>query len=313
LDLEWFPSEPMNTYHHPLVRDLAWLIVSPLLMAPGTPGLPLPPEEALQRSAAEAEPWLAELDRRPEELEQWLLRHRSPRLGHHAEALMEFWLRRAPGVRFLGARIPVAEGTRTLGDLDLLFHDERRGRRVHWEMAVKFYLQATPSPAWDAWIGPDPRDHLAQKLARVIDHQLPLGRHPLATHGASAPVVSEAFLKGWLFYPPGRAAPPPAGAAPLHGQGWWLRHGSADIPTSARASRFLVLPRLAWMPPARQARGGPPPLAAGELRQRLDEHFRHGHQAQLIAEVQPDREGWWAEVARGFVVAAAWPDTARPT
>lgn len=297
----------MDPYRHPLVRDLAWLITSPPLMAPGTPGLPLPSDEQRERSIADAHPWLMDIDRQPEELEQWLDRHRSPRLGHHAEALMEYWLRRAPGVRFIGARIAVADGTRTLGDLDLLFDDERRHRRVHWEMAVKFYLQSTASPDWNVWIGPDPRDCLAQKLARVIDHQLPLGRHPLATHGASAPVVSEAFLKGWLFYPPGRSGPLPTGSEPAHGRGWWLRHGDGDIPVAARASRFLLLPRLSWMPPARQARGGTPPLAIGELRQRLDAHFRHAHQAQLIAEVQPDRDGWWAEVARGFVVSSSWP------
>lgn len=297
----------MDPLHHPLVRDLAWLIAGPPLMAPGTPGLALPPADRLRKMAEEARPWLGDLDRRPDELERWMARHQSPRLGHHAEALMEFWLRRAPGTRFLAGAQTVKDGGRTLGDLDLLFEDDVRGARVHWELAVKFYLRAKPSADWAQWIGPDPRDRLDLKLRRVIDHQLPLGRHPLATHGASGPVQSEAFLRGWLFTPPGAGGPAPEGGAAGHGHGWWLRHGERDLPAASRASRFAVLPRLAWMPPARLKPGKTPPVSANELAQHLDRHFRDAIDAVLVVEVQRDREGWWAEVARGFVVAPAWP------
>ena len=299
----------MDPFHHPLVRDLAWLIAGPPLMAPGTPGLALPPADRLKRMVDDARPWLADLDRRPDELEHWMGRHHSPRLGHHAEALMEFWLRRAPGIRFITGRQTITESGRTLGDLDLLFEDDVRGTRVHWELAVKFFLCATSSPEWPEWIGPDPRDRLDLKLRRIIDHQLPLGGHPLATHGASGPVKSEAFLRGWLFTPFGSSGPAPTGSAPGYGHGWWLRHGERDVPAGSRASRFAVLPRLAWMPPARLKPGGAPPISGNELAQHLDRHFRDAIDAVLIAEVQRDREGWWAEIARGFAVHPAWPQT----
>lgn len=302
----------MDPFHHPLVRDLAWLIAGSPLMAPGTPGLAVPPAGRMKRMADDARPWLADLDRRPDELERWMTRHRSPRLGHHAEALMEFWLRRAPGIRFIAGRQTITDGGQTRGDLDLLFEDDVRGQRVHWELAVKFYLRATPSPDWDQWIGPDSRDRLDLKLRRIIDQQLPLGRHPLATHGASGAVQSEAFLRGWLFTPPGSDGPSATGSAQGHGRGWWLRHGERDVPATSRASRFAVLPRLAWMPPARLKPGGTPPVSGNEVAQHLDRHFRTAIDAVLITEVQRDREGWWAEVARGFVVHPTWPRPHEP-
>lgn len=278
-------------------------------MAAGTPGLDVPPADRLQCLHNEAQPWLVELERQPEDLERWMAHHHSPRLGHHAEALMEFWLQHAPGIRFIAGRRVISDGGRTIGDLDLLFDDEVRGVRVHWEMAVKFYLQATPDPAWTNWIGPDARDRLDLKLRRIIDQQLPLGRHPLAS--IEQPVRSEAFLRGWLFAPAGTTSYGPVGSTPDHGRGWWVRHGEQAVPTASRASRFVVLPRLAWMPPARRAPGTPPPISGSELAQYLDQHFRSLPKAVLIAEVQRDDAGWWAEVARGFVVHRQWPDQTR--
>jgi hypothetical protein len=305
-------SPAPRLYRHQAVRDLAWLIASPPLMGPGVAGLPVPPAAWLERLATEAHPWLDGLDRRPEELERWLARHRTTRLGHHAEALVEFWLRRHPGIVLHGARVPVADRQVTRGDLDLLFTCQRRGQRLHWEMAVKFYLGSPPDAAWESWIGPDPRDRLDLKLRRVIDHQLALGRHPAANHGATQMARSEAFLKGWLFRPAAGDwrgdARAPDGADPRHLRGWWLRHGDGEAPRSSRASRFALPERLHWLSPVRRPRGGHAgALSLNELGTALDDHFAHHHDAVLVAEVQPDREGWWGEIARGFVVAADWP------
>jgi len=302
----------MDSFFHPLVRDLAWLIGGPSLMAAGTPGLDVPPTERMQQLIEEAQPWLTTLERQPADVERWMARHHSPRLGHHAEALMEFWLRQAPGIRFVAGRHIITDGVRTLGDLDLLFDDDVRGVRVHWEMAVKFYVQALPAPEWSQWIGPDARDRLDLKVRRIIDQQLPLGRHPnanlpLTNNDTNLPVQSEAYLRGWLFTATGTEDAGPIGSAPGHGQGWWLRHGEGEVRSTSRASRFVVLPRLAWMPPARLAPGGTPAISGGELAQYLDHHFRTLAKAVLIAEVQRDAAGWWAEISRGFVLHPQWP------
>lgn len=302
------------------VRDLAWLIASPPLMAPGTPGLAVPPPDWLAEAVAEAGPWLEELDDNPAELQRFLagtFLAQGPhfRLGRQAERLLAFWLGRRAGCGLVAAGLEVGVDGHVLGELDVVFRDPRRGL-VHWEAAVKFYLRSEGSAGWEAFIGPNPRDRLAQKLRRVIDHQLPLGRDP-RTRAALAigdePLTSEAFLKGWLFYPadgdwmaPGFV---PRGVDPGHGRGWWLRHGAGEVPCAARSSRYLLLARPDWLPPAhRPDDAGLRPLAHGELRAALARHFRDQHAARLVAEVRRDEHGWWREIARGFVVHAHWPE-----
>ncbi len=302
---------PDIPYRRQLVRDLSWLISSPPLFSPTLPGVPLADEEWLASRAAEARPWLAELDR-SDECARWLQRRRITRLGHYAEALVEFWLSRHPGIILHGARIAVADGAITRGDLDLLFSCQRRRQRMHWELAVKFYLGHPPGADHAGWIAPDARDRLALKLARIASHQLPLGRHPIANHGAAQATVSTALIRGWLFYPaagPWRSsAPAPAHAHPRHLRGWWLRQGEGEPPRASRASRFLLLPRLEWLSPARREAGAPAQaLSAAELGQALAAHFTAHHQALVVAEVQRDGSGWWAECARGVVVAPRWP------
>jgi hypothetical protein len=303
---------PDIPYRRQLVRDLSWLISSPPLFSATLPGLPVADEAWLSTLSAEARPWLDQLDRNDDECALWMRRRRTSRLGHYAEALVEFWLSRHPGITLHGARIEVADGGITRGDLDLLFSCVSRRQRVHWELAVKFYLGNPPGADHSGWIAPDARDRLADKLSHVAAHQLPLGRHPIANHGVTQATVSEALLRGWLFYPaagPWRDAPgAPAHAHPRHLRGWWLRHGEGEPPRASRASRYLLLARLEWLSPARRSAGAPAQaLSAPELAQALATHFAAHHQALIVAEVQRDHAGWWAECARGVVVAPRWP------
>jgi len=307
-------------YQSAAVRDLAWLIASPPLMSAGTPGLAVPPDAWLSGVVAAAEPWLADLDDNPAELQRYLagtFLAQGPhfRLGRQAERLLAFWLGRRPGCTLVAAGLEIAVEGRVLGELDVVFRDPRRGL-IHWEAAVKYYLRSEDSTAWDAFIGPNPRDRLEQKLRRVIDHQLPLTRDA-RTRAALAigdeALHSEAFLKGWLFYPAeGDWASPvtiPHGVNPAHGRGWWLRQGESEVPCAARSSRFLLLARPDWLAPAhRPDDAGLRPLAHNELRTALARHFRDEHAARLVAEVRRDEQGWWREIARGFVVHAHWPE-----
>ncbi|MBA3848312.1 MAG: DUF1853 family protein [Planctomycetes bacterium] len=307
----------MEPFQHQAVRDLAWLIASPPLMAAGVSGLAVPDRTWLSRIARDAEPWLADLDNQPEELQRvlydgWMGYEGTPRLGHYAEHLLEFWLSHHPGMRLIAARRAVRREGRDLGDLDVVF-SYRYGPPIHWELAVKFFLRARDDAAWDAWIGPNPRDRLDRKLERVIGHQLPLGRHSAASAAAglgSAPMTSEAFLKGWLFHPvDGPVAPSPAGASPDHGRGWWLHHGAHEPPQAARSSRYLLPDRLEWLAPQhRPDDGSLPPLSHRQLLKRLERSFDRHMAAVLVCEVQRDEHGWWREVDRGFVVHPRWPE-----
>ncbi|MBA3686343.1 MAG: DUF1853 family protein [Planctomycetes bacterium] len=303
---------------HQSIRDLHWLLAGPPLMS-DLAGFDQPPPDWLSAQVATAEPWLAELDDNPTELQRFLgaehlMRMGSFRLGHHAERMLEFFLARRPGGGLMAARRELMDGARTVGELDVVFRDPVRGV-VHWEVSTKFFLRSEPSARWTAYIGVTSPDDLQGKLRKVVDHQLPLGRSQLAADALAVPlgsVTSEALLRGWLFYPAtedwARPSVVPAAAAPGHGRGWWLRHGETEVPAAARSSRFHILRRPEWLSPVHLPDDGATvPIAANDLAGRLVRHFRQNHAPVLVAELRRDGDGWWRELARGFVVHARWP------
>lgn len=303
----------------PTVRDLAWTIVSPPLLDSDYPhGAASVSPAWCEQAYAALQPWLAQLDREPAPLIDWLARQQGRLLGRHFERLIEFWLRHWPGVRFLGAQEQVRLGERAVGEFDFLFLDHDRGRAVHWEAAVKFYLRHGRPDGGFEWLGPNPRDTLAKKLHKVFQHQLRMvGRpeaQPVLQRLGIASLQPEAFIKGYLFYPaegdwqhpeaePGGI---PAGVAASHLKGWWTSAGDRCIPEGGPESRWVVLERLAWLAPARAA--GTRPGLGREARDRLlDEHFAHSHKPLLLAELLPASDGTWREASRGFVAPVRWP------
>jgi uncharacterized protein len=157
----------------PQVRDLAWLIAADDIV-PASALLPAG-TLALDRPAlADFLRVLRELDATP--CEQWLPEDRTTRrLGRYAERLLVAWLRRSRRFRLLGHGIALARDGRTLGECDLLV-ETAGGAREHWELAVKCYLRSPG--AEPAWLGPNPADGLAGKLAAMRDRQLLLHRTP---------------------------------------------------------------------------------------------------------------------------------------
>ena len=139
---------------HPWVRDLAWLLHAPDLVATAYAGRPTLAELGLENSACR-QAWLRELDMAPERLEPYL--GECPRrLGLYHERLWHALLDLAPATRLLATNLVLHAHGRTLGELDLLYVDAQ-GRPVHLELAIKYYLGLRDGPG-DArdparWIG----------------------------------------------------------------------------------------------------------------------------------------------------------------
>lgn len=296
------------------VRDLAWVIGSPTLVdACHAPFADRTVDDAFCRAAlADAETWIRDLDRDPTPLHVFLDRHHSHRLGHYFESLIEFWLHRA-GATNLRARLQVPEPGEgrgaCRGEFDFVFGHPRWGDSLHWEAAVKFYLQAAADPRWDAFVGPNPADRLADKLHALYDRQLLLGGTAAgraALGGESAP-AARAFVKGYLFFPAGTAPMDVPGLSRAGLRGWWLRHGETPLPTHAADARWKILPRLAWLAPARAAAGDRTCFDTAHLQTILARHFAHAQAPLLLAELTEGGDGVWREIARGFVVSPTWP------
>ncbi|MBD3895252.1 DUF1853 family protein [Halomonas sp. ML-15] len=309
-------------YTHPLVRDLAWLITAPDLLAMPWPGRPSQEELGLSDAALTA--YLDAQQHAPQALEQRIGNSVGGRLGHYHERLWQHLLATAPGTRLIAHNCRIERDKRTLGELDLIYQRRDDGRLVHLEVAIKFYLGLLEGPggadSQARWIGPGCVDSLAVKRQHLHDHQLPLlnrisDAETLAQLLGSADLVELALavgieqrlaIPGALFYPlnSSQAADASAVAAPreatsAHLRGQWL-------PASAWAAfrqRLDANTRGAWLskphwlaPPAFDQL-----LPLTELDSHIREHFAAG--SAPLPVMLHGAAGW----RRLFVVADDWP------
>lgn len=310
------PPPLLDRCHHPLVRDLAWLLLAPDLLDMPWPGRP--DRETLDLADDDAlAAWLDDLEAWPEALEARVGATLQGRMGLYHERLWQFLLEAAPGTELLAHNLRILRGKQTLGELDLLYRRHGETPLVHLEVAIKYYLGLVEGPGAPdnqaRWIGPGGADSLAGKREHLHRHQLRLTELPetrdalQALLGRSAagadgvlPVERRMAMPGVLFYPWHATLPPPREAHPAHLRGHWLhwhawrrhRHGLPPDTRGARLDKphWLALPR-----PERL-------LPLGELEAQLAEHFREPASPVQLALWHAER-GW----RRLFVVADDWP------
>lgn len=303
-------------FKYQCVRDLAWVMSSPSMLALG----PSPyvgdkvSDEWCQSVYQQNLDWLRQLDVDPTPLLEWLDQKQSPLLGIYFESLLAFWLQHLPDIELLAQNLRVGQPGLQLGEFDLLFHDLAQQQLIHWEVTVKFYLRY--GKADYQWLGPNPRDSLQRKLNKVFNRQLRLSDHPRAQQVLQQELglhqlVPQAFVKGYLFYPYDRdwrnPTQIPVGVSASHLKGWWCRH--AEVPVRLRScpaeNRWLLLPRLQWLSPVvRENATGL--MDENELLECLGEYFSEHYKALLLVELKAGSDGW-NEVSRGFVVNESWP------
>lgn len=297
------------------VRDLAWVLASPPLLAPArsrtTSGLPVHwLSTAWSTSVLDAShSWLLELDREPSALLATLAA-RDGRLGRYFENLLAFWLAWPgnPFYRLLHRGVAICSHRRTLGELDFLVEDKRSGKLQHWEVAVKFYLGTAPGGGYSHWIGPALKDRLDLKVDRLLTHQLalpfsPEGKGLLKLLGLPSP-EPVCLLKGRLFYPPDVAINvwAPTGAVPNHLSGWWMSSSEFLRRYGGQATvRWVHLPREHWLTTldARVSIGEP------ESAPTFVEGLLQSPDNRAIAVVGIDHNN--TEISRGFITPPGWP------
>ncbi len=285
----------------PHVRALAWLLLAPDLLdrhAPQWHGkiatLPIQMLEGL-------DVWLQNLDHQPDALHAYLDMQPFARLGRYAEKLMAFFLEHQ-GVLFAhGVQVRAGKNS-TIGEFDFLLHIDEQ--LIHWEFATKFYLLESCGAGDDAdyFVGPNLADTLGAKMHKILDRQLLLSTHPAAQIHLPAPVsCAQALVKGWLFYPEYELPQPSVfGTSVTHCRGFWCTFSDT---MNLRADRYMILPRLQWLAPAKSA--VKQTMDRQALQSYLAEYFVEDTMPVLVALLEIDGDVA-VEASRGFIVPDDW-------
>jgi uncharacterized protein len=185
-------------------------------------------------------------------LSVWMQSRGEARIGRYAERLLEFYLTHGPVHRLAGAHVPLRSEVNgikvTHGELDFLLTTPE-GQRLHWELAVKFFLcTATGAVATPAdFIGPNGVETLAHKWHKLFAKQLVRqDTHALPTPWDAHTWQPQAYTRGWMFYRWGQAVPQCDALCTEHGKGWWIDIAQMH---SLPDAHYAYLPRLHWMAP----------------------------------------------------------------
>ncbi|MFJ9449456.1 DUF1853 family protein [Herbaspirillum sp. NPDC101397] len=293
-----------SSLRDPHVRALAWLLDAPDLLDAHASRW----DGRIASIGALSEmdiTWLQALDKNPRELYLLINAQPSARLGRYAEKLLTFYLQYTG--RLIAHNVQVRNGpNETIGEFDFLVRDEAQSGAVHWEFATKFYLLESHRDQMqaDAFVGPNLADSLGAKMNKIMQQQLMLSAHPAAAQYLPQPVTrAQALVKGWLFYgETAERAPVPAalGISAQHCRGFWCEVSALQAGDS---DRYLVLPRLEWLAPARAAAGQT--LSGAQLREAVQLLFNETLAPVMIAvcDVEDDVA---LERLRGFLVPDDW-------
>lgn len=232
-------------------------------------------------------------------------------LGKHFEALIGCWLDASPHFRLRAQGTQLQVGKQTVGELDFLVDDLRRGRTLHIEVASKFYLAAEDGAAWENWIGPSGRhDTLRHKMDKLVTQLAASRLEPakafMAEHRIANP-QPVLLMKGWFFHHYTRLNQHkgPRWAHPNYNAGWWCKPNEAFDVMGSDHVRILPLPKGRWLGRFHPV-AGDPPLHWSRLEAVLTDHFNRTRKALLCA-IVIEGDGGWEELSRGFVVHPGWP------
>lgn len=307
-----FPSltELPTHLRQPAVRDLAWALLSPPLLADS----PWPQRHPLRASSWSQHPekladWLMSLDADSHALQQWLSQHSVRRLGLYYERLWQFALHAAPDVEVLAANLPIRLYGHTLGELDMLLRDDEGVH--HLELAIKLYLGQPHCSGADPahWLGPGSHDRLDIKLTHLGQHQLPLSARAEALQRLAELDIQQPqaalWLAGYLFRPWRQAYAAPHGENPAHLRGRWLHRADWTHFAMQHPGHWQPLPRQAWLAPARIEEEH---LWTCEQLSHWLAALPNDANAQLLVHLIEDpQQQCWREAERVFLVNDQWP------
>lgn len=305
-------SGDLDALCQPWVRDIAWLLHAPDMVAIGYRGRPSLAELGLD-DARQRHDWLLAQESETAAFADQLELRRSSRLGIYHETLWHWILARAPTTRLLANNVALRDGNRTLGELDLIYADKTPDASLagvtHAELAIKFYLGLPEGPGEsdDAarWIGLDSVDSLAIKAHRLQYKQLPMALKARSDPLLCAALPAQHFkqrliMPGRLYHSWCQRLPLPRLVSREAPHGVWCHiddwHDlAAALPSGCRGA---LLNKPHWLAPPLQETW----RTLHDLSDALASHFRQYRAARHVLLSLAD-----GRQCRLFVVANDWP------
>lgn len=287
---------------------------SPFLMDETTYGWLFFDDQARQQHCSQYQSIHNEFISKPQQLEQQICLQADQRLGKYFENLIYFWLTERPEYTVIARNQVIQAESKTLGELDFLFRDNRNNKLYHWEVAVKFYLAFQHKRGWRNFIGPNTQDRLDKKLDKLIHYQSQLFKAKetglqLAEIDLSG-IISKIFLKGYLFYPyhdfNNSSMATPYQSMNTHEKGWWLYQKEVSVLTQSQYQHWIVLNKLQWLSKA-MTMNHSKLFDTADLMTYIQQSFQQSTQPLLICAMQAHEDGY-VENNRGFVVCDQWPE-----
>jgi len=129
-------------------------------------------------------------------------------LGKRMEIFLKEILKLSKNHEILINNVQIFRDKLTLGEIDYIIHDLKKGELIHLELVFKFYIY-DPSyrNEFERWIGPNKKDSLQQKINKLNQKQFPLLQEPeteetLAKHNiVSSEIFQKVCFKANLFVP----------------------------------------------------------------------------------------------------------------
>jgi len=211
---------------HQAHRDLAYLLQAPCLLA-SNDDFDVVPSELFSAWFTQYKNWIVEDAKDPQPLLDFVNTPRQYKLGLYAEDLLLYFLEHQSEYSLLLHDRQVFRGKQCIGSMDFLIQTPT-GQVEHWEMAIKFFLQRTPSLDWIDFVGPSHVDSMHRKLTKMVGRQLnlcdtPEAKELLAHLSLPLPTAKKVLSVGRFFGQYDVKFLPPKGCDPNQPQGHWIK------------------------------------------------------------------------------------------
>ncbi len=309
--------EGLYKFRNQIVRDLAWVIHSPVLMnIPSRNNIHFDNGSFLLRTKNDTGIYLKNLDDNPTVLTKFISEENSRLIGKYFENLVKFWLQNGiHPYKLIVSNLQINSGGKTRGEFDFILQDKTNGKFIHLEVAGKFYLALHNSGEWIDLFGPNGIDNLDVKLRKLLEEQMLLSEKPESVEilnglGINGKLEKIILLKGYFFYLAGNYFAgnfvPVKNSHVNHLTGWWVRFSGIEKFLESRNSKWIVVERKNWV--SRVYNPNPHEIMdSGTLYGKLKHYFKSNYYPVLISEVNT-KENIPFETSRGFVVSNNWPN-----